>query len=40
MRHTVHVLSWDLRCGMVVTGILSLWPNVFNGANDELEYGK
>jgi len=37
MRHTVHVLSWDLRCGMVVTGILSLWPNVFNGANDGLE---
>ena len=40
MRHTVHVLSWALSCGMVVTGILSLRPNVFNGANDGLGYGK
>lgn len=34
---TVHVLSSDLICGMVVTGSASLSPRVFNGANDALE---
>ena len=34
---TVHVLSSDLICGMVVTGSFNWSPRVFNGANDALE---